>query len=60
LKLVSKPVTKPGEMVQVAKISADGDRNIGDLIPDVMKKVGKEGVITDKDGKTLNGELEVI
>jgi len=60
LKSLSKPVTTPEEIAQVATISANGDRKVGDLISDAMKKVGKEGVITVKDGKTLNDELEVI
>lgn len=60
LKGLSKPVTTPAEIAQVATISANGDTAIGNLISDAMKRVGKEGVITVKDGKTLNDELEVI
>lgn len=60
LKTLSKPVTTPEEISQVATISANGDRSVGKLIADAMKRVGKEGVITVKDGKTLNDELEVI
>lgn len=45
---------------QVATISANGDKEIGELISTAMKKVGKNGVITVKDGKTLSDELEVI
>lgn len=60
LKKLSKPVTTPEEVAQVATISANGDATIGQLISDAMKRVGKEGVITVKDGKTLNDELEVI
>lgn len=60
LKQLSKPVTTPEEITQVATISANGDSSIGQLISDAMKKVGKEGVITVKDGKTLHDELEVI
>lgn len=60
LKALSKPVTTPEEIAQVATISANGDKAIGNLISDAMKKVGKEGVITVKDGKTLHDELEVI
>lgn len=47
-------------LVQVATISANGDREIGNLISAAMKKVGKNGVITVKDGKTLHDELELI
>nr|QWV59568.1 heat shock protein 60 [Lasioderma serricorne] len=60
LKTLSKPVTTPEEVAQVATISANGDKSVGDLISDAMKRVGKDGVITVKDGKTLNDELEVI
>merc|ERR1719228_77981 len=60
LKSISKPVTTPEEVAQVATISANGDTSIGDLISDAMKKVGNEGVITVKDGKTLQDEMEVI
>uniref|UniRef100_A0A182SPW0 Heat shock protein 60 n=1 Tax=Anopheles maculatus TaxID=74869 RepID=A0A182SPW0_9DIPT len=60
LKTLSRKVNTPEEIAQVATISANGDRAIGDLIGEAMKRVGKEGVITVKDGKTLNDELEVI
>ncbi|KAL4703669.1 hypothetical protein ACJJTC_016213 [Scirpophaga incertulas] len=60
LKTMSKPVTTPEEIAQVATISANGDVAIGQLIADAMKKVGRDGVITVKDGKTLNDELEII
>ncbi|GBN34335.1 Heat shock protein 60A [Araneus ventricosus] len=60
LKKNSKTVTTPEEIAQVATISANGDRAIGDLISNAMKKVGNDGVITVKDGKTLTDELEVI
>lgn len=60
LKSFSKPVTTPEEISQVATISANGDKKIGDLISAAMKKVGRDGVLTVKDGKTLSDELEVI
>ncbi|VDO95617.1 unnamed protein product [Soboliphyme baturini] len=60
LKKISKNVTTPEEIAQVATISANGDKAIGSLISEAMKKVGKEGVITVKDGKTLHDELELI
>ena len=47
-------------LLQVATISANGDREIGALISSAMKTVGKNGVITVKDGKTLLDELETI
>lgn len=60
LKKQSKTVTTPEEIKQVATISANGDNVIGQLISEAMNKVGREGVITVKDGKTLKDELEVI
>ncbi|XP_041057610.1 60 kDa heat shock protein, mitochondrial [Carcharodon carcharias] len=60
LKKMSKPVTTPEEIAQVATISANGDKEIGELISDAMKRVGRKGVITVKDGKTLHDELELI
>ena len=44
----------------MATISANGDREVGELISQAMKKVGKNGVITVKDGKTLHDELDII
>ena len=46
--------------LKVATISANGDSVIGNLISDAMKKVGRSGVITVKDGKTTVDELDVI
>ena len=60
LKDMSKPVTTSEEIAQVASISANNDRTIGDLISQAMERVGKDGVITVKDGKTVDDELEVI
>jgi chaperonin GroEL len=60
LRQLAKPVTTPEEIAQVATISANGDREIGSLISSAMKTVGKNGVITVKDGKTLHDELETI
>lgn len=60
LKAMSRPVSTPEEIAQVATISANGDKEIGNLIGEAMKKVGRDGVITVKDGKTLHDELEVI
>lgn len=48
------------EIAQVATISANGDSEVGRLIASAMEKVGKEGVITIQDGKTVKDELEVI
>merc|ERR1711997_757971 len=60
LSAMSKSVTTPEEILQVATISANGDSNIGQLISDAMKRVGRDGVITVKDGKTLHDEMDVI
>ena len=57
---MSKSVTTPEEILQVATISANGDATIGELISDAMKRVGRDGVITVKDGKTLHDEMDVI
>ncbi len=60
LKKISKPCTTSKEIAQVGAISANADENIGKIIADAMDKVGKEGVITVEDGKTLQNELEVV
>ena len=54
-----KEVTTSSEIAQVATISANGDSHVGKLLASAMEKVGKEGVITIREGKTLNDELEV-
>jgi chaperonin GroEL len=55
----SKPVT--GDMIaQVGSISANNDNTIGHIIADAMKKVGKDGVITVEESKTLETKLEVV
>ncbi|XP_026760811.3 63 kDa chaperonin, mitochondrial-like [Galleria mellonella] len=60
LKEMSIPIKTSEDIEQVATISANGDREIGKLIASAMNKVGKDGVITVKDGKTLTDELEII
>ncbi|MEJ5209879.1 MAG: chaperonin GroEL [Burkholderiales bacterium] len=60
LKKISKPVTTSKEIAQVGSISANADESIGKIIADAMDKVGKEGVITVEDGKSLENELEVV
>jgi chaperonin GroEL len=59
LKENSKVITSSEEICQVATISANNEVSIGRLISDAMAKVGKEGVITVSDGKTLQDELEI-
>ena len=57
---LSKPTTTSKEIAQVGAISANSDHEIGDIIAEAMDKVGKEGVITVEDGKSLQNELEVV
>jgi chaperonin GroEL len=60
LKKVSKPCTTSKEIAQVGSISANADSDIGKIIANSMDKVGKEGVITVEDGKSLANELELV
>jgi chaperonin GroEL len=60
LKKLSKPCTTGKEIGQVGAISANADEAIGKIIADAMDKVGKEGVITVEDGKSLENELDVV
>ena len=60
LKGISKPCTTTKEIAQVGSISANSDASIGNIIAEAMEKVGKEGVITVEDGKSLNNELDVV
>ncbi|XP_027366767.1 chaperonin CPN60-2, mitochondrial-like isoform X3 [Abrus precatorius] len=60
LKSRARMISTSEEIAQVGTISANGEREIGELIAKAMEKVGKEGVITIADGKTLHNELEVV
>ena len=60
LKAQSKKVTSNDEIAQVGTISANGDREIGKIIAEAMKKVGNEGVITVEEAKSLETELDVV
>src|SRR5512134_1779555 len=60
LKKSSKATTTSKEIAQVGAISANSDESIGKIIADAMDKVGKEGVITVEDGKSLDNELDVV
>jgi chaperonin GroEL len=60
LKSRSKKVSTDAEITQVGTISANGDREIGEMIAEAMRKVGKEGVITIEEAKSLETELEVV
>ncbi|BCD68515.1 chaperonin GroEL [Nitratiruptor sp. YY09-18] len=60
LKKIAKEVKDKKEIAQVATISANNDPKIGELIAEAMEKVGKDGVITVEEGKSLQDELEVV
>ncbi len=60
LKGLSKPCSENKEIAQVGTISANADESVGKIIADAMEKVGKEGVITVEEGKSLDNELEVV
>ena len=60
VKNIAKPTTTSKEIAQVGAISANSDWDIGQIIADAIDKVGKEGVITVEDGKSLNNELDVV
>jgi chaperonin GroEL len=60
LKKRSRKISSQEEIAQVGTISANGDRAIGDIIAEAMKKVGNEGVITVEEAKSLDTELEVV
>lgn len=60
LKKFSKPVKEKKEIAQVATIAANGDSKIGELIADAMEKVGKDGVITVEEAKSLATTLDVV
>ena len=57
---LSKPCETGEEIAQVGTISANSDASIGQMIADAMAKVGKEGVITVENGKSLQDELDVV
>ncbi len=60
LRKISKPCTTSKEIKQVGAISANSDESIGERIAEAMDKVGKDGVITVEDGKSLADELDVV
>ena len=57
---LSKPVTGVKRFAQVGTISANNDETIGKIIAEAMKKVGKDGVITVEESKTMETQLEVV
>jgi chaperonin GroEL len=60
LKKMSKATNDRKEIAQVATIAANNDRTIGDLIAEAMEKVGKDGVITVEEAKSMETTLEVV
>jgi chaperonin GroEL len=60
LRKMSKPISTRKETAQVAALSANADEAIGKIIADAMDKVGREGVITVEDGKSLDNELDIV
>ncbi len=60
LKTLSKPTKEQKEIAQVGTISANNDSTIGEIIAEAMSKVGKEGVITVEEAKSLDTQLEVV
>ena len=57
---ISKPCSDHQEIAQVGTVSANADDSVGGIIAEAMEKVGKEGVITVEEGKSLENELEVV
>ena len=57
---LSKPTRDGAEIAQVGTISANGDATIGEMLAEAMEKVGKEGVITVEEGKTIESSLEIV
>ncbi|CAH1396589.1 unnamed protein product [Nezara viridula] len=57
---ITKPVISEEEIMNVATISANGDRHIGGLITQALNKVGKEGIVTVKEGKAITDSFELI
>ncbi|MFN9592948.1 MAG: chaperonin GroEL [Pirellulaceae bacterium] len=57
---MSIKIKEKGEMANVATIAANNDRAIGNLLDDAMEKVGKDGVVTVDEGKSLHDELELV
>ncbi len=60
LKKISKPTRNSDEIAQVGIVSANGDEKIGKMIAEAMEKVGKEGVITIEEAKSMDSTLEVV
>jgi chaperonin GroEL len=60
LRKISKPTKDKAEIAQVGTVSANNDKTIGDIIAEAMEKVGKEGVITVEEAKSMETTLEIV
>jgi len=60
LQRISKPVKNKEDLMNVASVSANNDREIGRLISEAMEQVGKDGVVTVEEARTLQTELEIV
>jgi chaperonin GroEL len=60
LKKISRPVKSQKEQQQIATVSANSDHKIGELIAEAMEKVGKDGVVTVEEAKSMKTELEFV
>lgn len=60
LKNMAKKISTGGEVAQIGTISANGDKSIGEMLAKAIEKVGKEGVITVEEAKSLETEMEVV
>lgn len=60
LKRMAKPIKDKKETIQIATISANGDETIGNLLADAMDKVGKDGVVTVEEAKSMATTLDVV
>jgi chaperonin GroEL len=60
LQRISKPVKNKEDLMNVASVSANNDREIGKLISEAMEQVGKDGVVTVEEARTLQTELDIV
>ena len=60
LERLSKPVKSKDDLTNVASVSANNDREIGELVAEAMERVGRDGVVTVEEAKTLETELDIV
>lgn len=60
LKSIARPAETTEEILEVATISANGDKHVAKLISEAMERVGRNGVVLTRDGKSINDEMDVI